>query len=772
MTYWVGAEAPVGNANIEEPVGSITDLRQVQSFVKRAEDASLSFTISAAFVEASDRNAIMHRLCPPEHAYTFGCDLILAEVRLDVEALRHTDAPNQFDRFFHRTGLASINGYAENWDIRTFTPPASQGPLWKTEDFDVVVEDDEGAREGLALMTLRQPRQVTIDLTAVEVGETFTVQSFATATAYNRIGGPPSEFESSATAFLRDPQGIDGTTLQFAGLEPTAPPTGAVDDDDVQEPAPCPAPDPTAGAISFDAAEAPTVSEAGRTTFATIVRTGGSDGAVTATLRTSDGSATAGSDYEPVATTVHFADGDTTPRTAEVPILADTIPDEVDETVLLTLSDPGGCATLGDPAQTTLTIRDDDDATPTGIGAIDESYGTAGRAATTRFGGSPAAMAVQDDGKAVMTGGSFTDYRLARFDVDGRLDPTFDGDGMATTDLVADNGFTTERATAIAIAPDDRIVIAGETEDAAGGSTFAVLRYLPDGSLDTAFGDGGLVAGLVPGGAASVAVQPDGRIVAAGRVTSPAGDEDIVVARFLTDGSLDPGFGDAGTGTRVIDIGAGAGNEAQRVLVAPDGTIVVSGSALNPGGPGFGIFHHTDVVRLDAEGDLDPTFGAGTGTVTLAEDFVGAGVARQADGSLVLVGSVDVSPSPSQFVHAITAVRLDASGAVDQSFGTAGRVVLDGTGGLDAGAAVAVQADGRLVVVGQGSSINENFLVTRLDENGDVDTSFGDEGTLLVDFFRFTDVPADIAIDGAERILVGGQAEDDFDGFGVVRILP
>ena len=446
VTYWVGAEAPLGNGDFDEPIGSMTELRQVQSFVKRAEDASLSFTISAAFVEASDRNAIMHRLCPPEHVYGFSCDLILARVSLAVEALRHTDEPALFDRFFHRSGVASINGYAENWDIRTFTPLDSQGPLWRTEDFDVVVEDDDGARQGLAMMTLREPQRVTIDLTGVEVGETFTVQSRAFATAYNRIGAPPSEFESSATAFLRDPQDIDGTTLEFSGLEPTAPPTGEVDDDDIEEPAPCPAPDPTAGIISFDAAEAPAVSEANRTGVATIVRTGGSEGAVTATLRSSDGTATADADYEPVATTVHFADGDTTPRTVEVPILADAIPDEVDETVVLTLSDPGGCATLGDLEQTTLTIRDDENPTPTGIGAVDASYGTAGRAATTRFGGSPSAMAVQADGKAVMTGGSFTDYRLARFDADGQLDPTFDGDGMITTDLVADNGFTTERA--------------------------------------------------------------------------------------------------------------------------------------------------------------------------------------------------------------------------------------------------------------------------------------------------------------------------------------
>ena len=70
-------------------------------------------------------------------------------------------------------------------------------------------------------MILRQPRTFTIDLSSVEVDKPFTLQAFAMATAYNRIAGPPSEFGSSATAFLRDPQGIGGTAITSSGLEPT-----------------------------------------------------------------------------------------------------------------------------------------------------------------------------------------------------------------------------------------------------------------------------------------------------------------------------------------------------------------------------------------------------------------------------------------------------------------------------------------------------------------------------------------------------------------------
>ena len=131
-----------------------------------------------------------------------------------------------FDTFFHVAGGATVSGFAENWDSDAWTTRYSQLPLWDVEDFDFVIDDLDGAPEALVLMILRESRTFTIDLSSVEVGQAFTLQSFAMATAYNRIAGPPSEFGSSATAFLRDPQGTGGTghRLQRAGADRRAQP--------------------------------------------------------------------------------------------------------------------------------------------------------------------------------------------------------------------------------------------------------------------------------------------------------------------------------------------------------------------------------------------------------------------------------------------------------------------------------------------------------------------------------------------------------------------
>lgn len=95
VTYWVGAEAPAGNANRpDDPIGGRSQLRQTQSFIKRDPDASLSFAVSAAFIETTDSNAILHRICPPEHANGLFCDLVKGDLFLDVEAFTVPAAPD------------------------------------------------------------------------------------------------------------------------------------------------------------------------------------------------------------------------------------------------------------------------------------------------------------------------------------------------------------------------------------------------------------------------------------------------------------------------------------------------------------------------------------------------------------------------------------------------------------------------------------------------------------------------------------------------------
>ena len=782
VTYWVGAEAPAGNANLpEDPIGGRSQLRQTQSFIKRDPDASLSFTVSAAFIETTDGNGGLHRICPPEHADGLFCDLVKGELFLDVQAFTVPAAPDiiPFDTFFHVAGGATVSGFAENWDSDAWTTRYSQLPLWTVEDFDFVIDDLDGAPEGLVLMILRQPRTFTVDLASVDVGQAFTLQAFAMATAYNRIAGPPSEFGSSATAFLRDPQGVDATTVAFSGLEPADVPGLDPPAELPVEPAPCPPGSPgDAGTLQFSA-ERYTAGESDPTPAVRVTRTGGTTGPVTATVATSDGTAVAGTDYTPVHGSVLFADGDDTPRAVEVPVLPDQVGGEGDRTVVLTLTDPGGCATLGSPATAELTIRDDDPAPPrVQPFGLDPTFGTGGKATTTAFGGDRSSMALQSDGKVVLAGGTFTDFVLARFDVDGTLDDSFGPGGTVTTDIGGE--FSQEEALGVAIQPDGMIVVAGYTSR----DDVTVARYRPDGQLDDTFGTAGVVTGIAVGIANDVTIQPEGEIVIAGRapLAVPQGDdfEDLFVARLLASGGPDPSFGLSG---QVVTNVGGLNNQAENVVVQPaDGKIVVSGSSLNPGSSGVGIDHHTDLARYLPDGQPDPAFGAG-GTLTL-DAFVGADLAIQPDGRLLLVGTADTTPpgSPPGSVTELSVMRLEPDGTPDATFGDNGNGTVNvsvtrlsspsGVPGRDIGAAIALQPDGRIVVAGSTGGFNSNFAIARLLADGTLDTGFTDTGVMTIDFFGFTDVAEAVTVTDDGNIVVAGLARDNVDGYGVARVSP
>jgi uncharacterized delta-60 repeat protein len=134
---------------------------------------------------------------------------------------------------------------------------------------------------------------------------------------------------------------------------------------------------------------------------------------------------------------------------------------------------------------------------------------------------------------------------------DGQLDPTFGTSGKVTTSFgdVFQDAFD-----ALIVQPDGRLVAAGVGD---GGDAFVVARYEPDGTLDASFGSGGVVALSVPGsyiGVATVAVQPDGKLLAAGSVSGFGSNfEDAVLMRFESDGALDTGFGTGGVVTANLD---------------------------------------------------------------------------------------------------------------------------------------------------------------------------------------------------------------------------
>ncbi len=181
-------------------------------------------------------------------------------------------------------------------------------------------------------------------------------------------------------------------------------------------------------------------------------------------------------------------------------------------------------------------------------------------------------MAIQSDGKIVVAGGSGSTFALARYNANGSLDTTFDGDGKLTTTF----GGTSSAAYGVAIQSDGKIVAAGYSLSATNNQDFALARYNTDGSLDTSFdGDGKLTTdfGSFFDFAFSVAIQSDGKIVAAGN--SGAGNtQDFALARYNTNGSLDTSFDVDGKVTTSF----AAGNDiAYSVAIQTDGKIVAAG---------------------------------------------------------------------------------------------------------------------------------------------------------------------------------------------------
>ena len=267
-----------------------------------------------------------------------------------------------------------------------------------------------------------------------------------------------------------------------------------------------------------------------------------------------------------------------------------------------------------------------------GDGTLDGTFGSGGK---VTFGGSAAAIAValQGDGKIVTAGGGFA---LVRYNTDGSLDTTFGTGGMVTTSF----GGGYDEASAVALQGDGKIVAAGHTSTSVGSSQFALARYNTDGSLDGTFGTAGQVTTSFAGNdfAFHVMPQADGRIVAAG-IAGPSSCQSapctsgnlFALARYNTDGSLDPDFG---TGGQVTTTFAATDAEAYSLAVQGDGKIVAAGLTRT------GSINRFALARYDGDGSLDATFGTdGRATTSFGGTYDQAlALALQEDGRIIAAG--------------------------------------------------------------------------------------------------------------------------------------
>lgn len=258
-------------------------------------------------------------------------------------------------------------------------------------------------------------------------------------------------------------------------------------------------------------------------------------------------------------------------------------------------------------------------------GSLDMTFGAGGRVTTdfSGFVGDASDVVIQPDGKIVAGGTANAHFALARYNPDGSLDSSFGSGGKVVTP-------GTEFISALALQPDGKIVAAGGAQRAEGGRQFAVARYNADGSLDASFGSSGVV--LTDRGATSgangVALQTDGKVVVTGH------GADFITIRYNTNGSLDSGFGSGGV-VATSFTSSGAIEGASDVAIQPDGKIVAVGIA--PGDDGIDQFA---LVRYDSSGNLDPTFGSGGKVTTDFSSSADTALAEalQTDGKIVVVG--------------------------------------------------------------------------------------------------------------------------------------
>ncbi len=347
----------------------------------------------------------------------------------------------------------------------------------------------------------------------------------------------------------------------------------------------------------------------------------------------------------------------------------------------------------------------------------------------------------------------------------GDLDPAFDLDGKRTDQINTGVG-----GEVLLEQPDGKIVVVG---NASVGEPFgAVARVHPDGSIDTAFGAGGLTildhgTGLTR--LSDGALQPDGKIVVLGTTFAPGnGTTDWLIARLGPDGALDPGFG---TGGFVRLSMPGCCDEGRSILLQSDGKIVVVGSADG----------HVTLGRFLSGGALDTSFGvdpahntssvAGLVRTVVGASSGGAVLAEQADGSLLVGGSMRASAGDD--VDSLV-VRYDADGALDTAFGVDGAAVLD-LAGDDGIRDVAVQADDAIVVVGQSFRAlgYQEAVAARFDADGTLDTTFSgtpaqdlsgaDDGVWVYDRLGNgvgTQWFDRVVVDGDGRLVVMGTIAD------------
>jgi uncharacterized delta-60 repeat protein len=324
-------------------------------------------------------------------------------------------------------------------------------------------------------------------------------------------------------------------------------------------------------------------------------------------------------------------------------------------------------------------------------------------------------MAIQNDGKIVVGGGAaqsngVSELALARYNTNGSLDSGFGIGGIAV--YAANNG--AGPAFGLAVQIDGKIVVASPL-----GPNLGVFRFNTNGTLDTTFGNGGVVSTAAAGRLFSPVVGGLGLLQEGNIVVAVNG----VILRLLSDGQFDSSFGTGGV-AQVL-------SSAQTLALRSNGKALVSTFNFSAG----------SATRYNVNGSLDKSFGVSGQAPSLGQ---AAAILPLSDGKFLLAGTLD-SAAPSSggtTPQAFVLTRYNGNGTIDISFGTRGAAVTTFPGnGFSAIAALAVQSNGDIVAAGVTEVKNpvfgsepSDFALARYTPTGQLDTTFGNNGRVTTAF--------------------------------------
>ncbi len=384
-------------------------------------------------------------------------------------------------------------------------------------------------------------------------------------------------------------------------------------------------------------------------------------------------------------------------------------------------------------------------------GTLDKTFGDSGVAIDKQANGSCHNLILQKDGKIVSIGTDYSSYGnslLVRYNTDGAPDLSFGDSGKVISEF-SPRGSSGDYGV---LQADGKIIVAGNI-----GGDLAVVKYNPDGKLDSAFGTNGLV--IESFGAiqktSGVVLQSDGKIVVFGATYTTSEDRiptNLYIVRYNSNGSLDQSFGNKGIHQEFdldpIDVAG--------VALQEDGKIVIGGSYAVSKSLAF------FVKRYTKDGFPDTGFGTqGEAQYSFSEptDYTSnTSIALQQDGRIVCGGS---SSAMGSYIYNATVVRFNTDGSTDKSFGNNGIVVtpLDAKTGLAIND-IAIEANGKIIAGARAYDgfffQFSNFASIQYTSNGTVDSSYGTNGIEITTLDGKV-IPTSLALQQDGKLILGGN---------------